>query len=261
MRVISAALTHPGVIRDANEDTVGVGDWTSPDKTDSPRIFVGDTASRIIVVVADGIGGHAGGRIASSLVARHLGSSLLECPLCTRGIAEAIREVNAILYDEVARDGSLRGMGTTVAGFVAHGDRVWIFNVGDSRVYRLADGFLSQLSVDDVHAPATFGDDDPADRSGTITQALGGQMAFQEILPHVRECGVVPGLTIMSCTDGLYGVISLDAMESAIDGDLATSAERLRDLSLAEGAPDNISVILTRFGGDPPSSRVFSGAP
>ena len=135
-------------------------------------------------------------------------------------------------------------MGATLAGIRFAADGILVFNVGDSRVYRLQDGFLSQLSIDDVRRTAHLG---AGQRSGAITQSLGGAPQPIEIAPHVSPQAIAASRTYLLCSDGLYDALDIDAMESALDEDLAASVSRLLQRALAVGARDNLSIILIRL--------------
>lgn len=230
------AVTHRGAVRTHNEDAVVVGSWTCGDSMSTPRQSEHDLAEEPLVLVADGMGGHVGGREASQRAA----SGMVELASSAVGpteVAAALREVNRELFATAAGDPTLRGMGTTVPGIVAMPDRTVWFNVGDSRVYSVRQGSLRQLSVDDV--PTWAGA--PA---GRITQALGGTYAFLEIDPHVGTETTRLGRPYLLCSDGLTDALPLETVERASSDDDQRLVCELRKTTLAAGAPDNDSIVL-----------------
>ncbi len=242
-RLTVAALTHNGRLRPNNEDCIAVGTWLQAEPMDAPRIWEQRIESPLVCMVLDGMGGQASGEVASSLAAQYL---MRELPACaTEDAAGAcIAAANRHLYLRMQEDAAQRGMGATLAGIRIAGDGILVFNVGDSRVYRVQDGFLSQLSVDDVRRMPRAG---AGQRSGAITQSLGGTQQLIEIAPHVSRQAIAASRTYLLCSDGLYDALDIDAMESALDDDLAASASRLLERALAAGARDNLSIILIRL--------------
>ena len=230
------AVTHRGRVRAHNEDTVAVGSWTCGESMDTPRRSVHDVAGATLVLVADGMGGHVGGREASRRAAQTL-VRLLPGNAGPAKVAGAVRAVNRELFAAADEEPTLRGMGTTVAGIVAMRDRTVWFNVGDSRVYSVRQGFVRQLSVDDVPAWA-------ASASGRITQALGGADAYLEIDPHVGSESTRPGRRYLLCSDGLTGAVPLETIERALSGDDRGMVGELLESTLTAGAPDNVSIVV-----------------
>ena len=237
------AVTHRGKVRDHNEDTIVVDGWTCGDSMDAPRRSTHGFEPATLVLVADGMGGHVGGREASRRAAQGL-VRLIAGGAGPSEVAAAVRTVNRELFAAAAEDPALRGMGTTVAGIVAAADRTVWFNVGDSRVYSVRQGFLRQLSVDDVPAGGPAG--------GRITQALGGADAFLEIEPHVGTEATRAGRRYLLCSDGLTDALPVEAVERALSDDDGDLVGGLLAGALAAGAPDNVSIVLAsvRSGGD-----------
>ena len=229
------AVTHRGGVREHNEDTIVVDDWICSDSMAAPRQFVHDFSGATLALVADGMGGHAGGREASRCAAQAL--VRLTRDGAPPDVAGALREVNREVFAGAAADPALRGMGTTVAGIVVMADRTIWFNVGDSRVYSVRREFLRQLSVDDSAARAGA-------RKGGITQALGGADTYLEIQPHVGSESTRPGRRYLLCSDGLTDAVPLEAIERALSDDDPGLVAELLDTTLAVGAPDNVSIVL-----------------
>jgi serine/threonine protein phosphatase PrpC len=237
-----SALSHIGVVRDHHEDSLVAGPWTlCATVTESPQTLVFPLGTPLIVAVADGLGGHAGGEVASALVARQLAQigPLLDSEDRLR---DALHACNREVYAVAARDPALAGMGTTVAGVVVTADRVLAFNVGDSRVYAAGPGGVRQLSTDD-----RLGDDDL--RTGIITQALGGSDELELIDPHLITSPLSEDTSYLMCTDGLTDPLPAGLLEQVLgqheDG---RAVFELWKAAVEAGGPDNITIALVRPG-------------
>lgn len=149
--VAVSALSHPGLLRDRNEDSLVVGPWTlCATVTENPQTLAFPLGTPLVVAVADGLGGHPGGEVASALVARQLaavGAALSD----EDAVRSALSTCNRAVYEAAGGDagGELATMGTTVAGAVVQPDALLVFNVGDSRVFAASPDGLRQVSVDD----------------------------------------------------------------------------------------------------------------
>jgi len=237
-----SALSHIGVVRDHHEDSLVAGPWTlCATVTESPQTLVFPLGTPLIVAVADGLGGHAGGEVASALVARQLAQigPLLDSEDRLR---DALHACNREVYAVAARDPALAGMGTTVAGVVVTADRVLAFNVGDSRVYAAGPGGVRQLSTDD-----RLGDDDL--RTGIVTQALGGSDELELIDPHLITSPLSEDTSYLMCTDGLTDPLPAGLLEQVLgqheDG---RAVFELWKAAVEAGGPDNITIALVRPG-------------
>ncbi|MEU0830984.1 PP2C family protein-serine/threonine phosphatase [Streptomyces sp. NPDC056231] len=238
------ALSHTGLIRDHNEDSLVVGPWTlCGTVTENPQTLLFPLGTPLVVAVADGIGGQPAGEVASALVVRQLasfGPSL--------DSEEAVRDALNVCNDAVyaAADGNpeLVTMGTTVAGAVVLAESLLAFNVGDSRVLDATRDGLRQVSVDD--SPPL-----PPGRRTTslVTQALGGARRFSAITPHVTTAPLSAGDRYLVCTDGLTDQVTEDALDSLLrvhnDG---RAAFELWKAAIEAGGPDNITLAMVRIG-------------
>lgn len=234
---VVAVQSHVGAVRDHNEDTAVVAGWTSGGASMPDPVVLTPRDGVLLIAVADGMGGHAAGEVASSHVATGL-AAVREQLGDEPTLRAAIERLNAELFTMMAADPSRLGMGTTLAGVVIAEGRVLAFNVGDSRVYRELDGYLGQLSVDDTPA---------GERTAVITQALGGATNFQAIAPNVTTESQTPGRRYLLCTDGLTDELSLDAIEACLDDDDEASVRRLIAAAIAAGGQDNVTVALLRL--------------
>ncbi len=230
------AVTHRGRVRSHNEDTIVVARWIRGDSMKEPRQSVHDIGDAALVLVADGMGGHVGGREASRRAADSM-VRLMVGDTDPAEVASVLRKANSELFAVAATDPTLRGMGTTVAGIVVMSDRTVWFNVGDSRVYSVRQEYLRQLSVDDV--PDGAG---PGNRR--VTQSLGGAYLYLEIDPHAGSVSTRSGRRFLLCSDGLTDSVPLEAIESALTRDDLGLVAELLEQALAAGAPDNVSIVL-----------------
>jgi serine/threonine protein phosphatase PrpC len=227
------AFTHRGRVRASNEDTVVVGEWVSEVDMRAPLKTRHELSSPLLCAIADGMGGHRAGEVASRYVARRLAGEPEELS-DARAAAATLKTIDAELYRAMAADEDLLGMGTTVVGLVLAPLMVW-FNVGDSRLYRYERGRLEQMSIDDTP---------PGPRSGLITQSLGGVVPPVPIDPHVGEAPLAAPARFLLCSDGLTDMLADDEIEDCMKlGDTDAVAEMF-ELAMRAGGADNISIIV-----------------
>ena len=240
VRYAVAALSDCGSIRPSNEDAFGV------------------SAEHGVYVVCDGMGGAAAGEIASSMavgeVLRLLSGRGKAVPL-EEAIKEAVRAANEAIHSRAEVDFQLNGMGTTLAGLVTEGRRVLVFNVGDSRCYRLREGRLEQISLDHslVEEQVRMGRITPEEalRSplrNVITRALGTQPSVE---PDIFELKAEAGDIFLLCSDGLTGEVPDPQIESllAADQPLEEKCTNLVAAANRAGGHDNITCLLVRAEG------------
>jgi len=206
------------------------------------------------------MGGAAAGEIASSLAVNEVLRLLTDrggdqaAPL-EDTVAEAIRAANEAIHSSAQSNPQLSGMGTTLVGLVTEGNRVLVFNVGDSRCYRLRDLRLEQVSLDHslVEEQVRMGRMTEAEalRSplrNVITRALGTQ---NTVTPDLFELEAEPGDLFLLCSDGLTRELPDAVIESMLAVDLALDEHcaRLVDAANKAGGHDNISCLLVRAEG------------
>lgn len=239
MKIRGAAVTNVGVVRSSNEDCVIAGLWKEDRSMIVPKTFEFSEPRSEAVLVADGMGGHRAGECASRMAA----NAFLESDqLFTNSdsLVGFLKGVNRAIFQASSDDADLTGMGTTVAGVVCNIEGLLWFNVGDSKVFRYRDGFLRQLSVDDVAQRAVTS----GTAKGGLTQALGGAPQFIEIEPHVGSEPLADGWRYLICSDGLTDVIPTPAIEDMISESDEATVQLLLDTTLEKGAPDNVSIIM-----------------
>ncbi|MEU8923926.1 protein phosphatase 2C domain-containing protein [Kitasatospora sp. NPDC048545] len=246
-----SALSHEGLVREHNEDSLTVGPWTlCATVTSNPQTLLFPLGPPCVVAVADGLGGHPGGEVASAVVARRLAADG-DALDGEEAVREELQECNRAVYAAAAGEPELAAMGTTVAGLVLLPERAVVFNVGDSRVYRIAGDGLRRVSVDD--SPPL-----PPGRRTTsmVTQTLGGSLGLTFVEPHVRVAPLAPGDRYLICSDGLTDPVPEEELAEVLarsgeggersDG---KAAFELWKAAIEAGGPDNITLALVRLGG------------
>ena len=222
------AKTHVGCRRKLNEDAV----LACPD--------------RGLWAVADGMGGHDAGEVASAMVVE----ALARCS-ATDEVLASLSDVNSHLVEMARTAFDSRTIGSTVVGLVADGERFTCFWAGDSRAYRIRDGIITRLTRDHSLVQdlidAGMIDETAADahpNANVITRAVGASdhLHVETVAGDVRS-----GDLFLLATDGLTRLVSDDELLAGLQGeDLEANAERLLQLSLDREAPDNVSMILVR---------------
>lgn len=244
MRYIAVtALSHAGLVRDHNEDSLVVGPWTlCGTVTENPQTLLFPLGTPLVVAVADGLGGQPAGEVASALVVRHL-ASLGPSLDGEEAVRDALKMCNHAVYAAAGGDPDLETMGTTVAGAVVLPKSLLTFNVGDSKVYDAAQDGLRQVSVDDSPPLA------PGQRTtSAVTQTLGGSHAFSAITPHVTASALSTGDRYLVCTDGLTDPLPDDELDSVLRvHDDGRAAFELWKAAIEAGGPDNITLAVVRI--------------
>jgi protein phosphatase len=225
-----AVRSDLGLVRTNNEDSVYAG----------PRLLA----------IADGMGGHAAGEVASKIVIGTL-ENLDE----DRGfddlmatLRESVREANQRIAQAVQEQKELEGMGTTLTALRFRGGQVGLVHVGDSRAYLLRSGVLSQITHDDTYVQylvdsGKLTPDEAKDhpRRSVILRALLGS----EVEPDVSIREARAGDRYLLCSDGLTDVVSEETIAETMQiADTQECADRLVELALRGGGPDNVTVIV-----------------
>jgi protein phosphatase len=219
-----------------------------------------------VTVVADGMGGHAGGEVASRtaiIVFFHL---LFDTPDWVLKVDERsaqkildrvvtrYRSLHSVLAERAAVDPSLKGMGTTMTLTYSIGFDLFLAHAGDSRAYLCRDGLLRQLTRDHTQVQLLV-DSGLLTREAAathrlrnvLTNVLGGGTAMSDV--DVHRAALAAGDSVLLCTDGLYDVLKDDEIASILAAaESAESACRsLIALALERGAPDNVTVAVSRY--------------
>jgi len=216
-----AAATDIGRRRDENQDA-----W-----------LVEETPAGLLLGVADGMGGHPNGAWASRYALALFAQGVRAATPEQVDLGQVARATNANLRREAARIGT-PGAGTTLVAALIHSNRVRWVNVGDSRLYVVADEELLQVSHDHNLAAGPGGDPRLAN---ILTRCLGSDTAEPDV-------GAVKlGAGVLLATDGLYLLVPHETLSEALAApDLADAASALVDLANDAGGPDNITVLLAR---------------
>lgn len=246
--VAVSALSHPGLLRERNEDSLVAGPWTlCATVTDCPQTLVFPLGAPLVVAVADGLGGHPGGDVASALTVRRI-ASLGPALTGEDTVRAALSNCNRAVYEAAGGDagGEFTAMGTTVAGLVVQPDSLMVFNVGDSRVFASSREGLRQVSVDDS-PPLRPGQHS----TSLVTQCLGGSPTYRAVQPHVTTVPLAPAVRYLVCTDGLTDPVPTDVIEEAMrEHDDGRAAFELWKAATDAGGPDNITLAVVRIGGE-----------
>ena len=241
VRLLHAARTDVGMIRSGNEDSFAV------DLSESRGVFM----------VADGMGGHAAGEVASEMavqiVVRELGAVQdLQASDAGPRIGAALRHANRSIHDRTIAETDKQGMGTTASVLLVSGARYLIGQVGDSRVYLLRDGALVQLTKDHsyVQEQVDLGNLTPEQAryhpySNVITRCVG---ASPEVEPDVYAGEVQPGDVFLVASDGLTGMVDDRRLQQLLMA--RTIPDRKVQALIAEangrGGLDNITAIVVQ---------------
>lgn len=201
--------------------------------------------ARQYALIADGMGGHAKGEVASDLALTSL-EGMHHLLFEDEGIEVALRAANRSIYEAALSDRNFSGMGTTLVGVAIDGQRCHWFNVGDSRAYLVRDDKMTQISTDHVPSRSVAGRYDHS-----ITQSLGGGRFFTEIFPSRGELTIADDDRILLCTDGLSDLVHDTEIERIVVAHEPSSAlDRLIARCFELGAPDNISLALMQLETD-----------
>ena len=237
LRLEIVAATHIGLVRQRNEDAVGVAGEIL-DNQEIRSWQLSPAREPITLLIADGVGGYPGGHLASR---QAVGSAFTRRAALTSAasIAATLQEIGEEISRRYAADPVNRDCSTTIAGLVVDSQSVRAFNLGDSRIYKMEPGRIVQLSTDDVLAKPRWGA-----RSHVLTQWLGGA-GIRELDPHVVALPAEEGSRFLLCSDGLYdGMVDERIFELIASQALRPAAANLIAGALDAGGHDNISLIL-----------------
>ncbi len=231
----TAAESHPGMRRKINEDIVLIrpedGLW----------------------VVADGMGGHEAGDVASRMVSQALAALDFpdELSAFVDGVEDTLLGINALIREHSATHFGGRTMGCTVVSLLVRGRVGIALWAGDSRLYRLREAEFLQITRD--HSPleelieqGVMTDEEAAKHpdNNVITRAVGGQ---NDLRLDIVMFDIQPGDVFLLCSDGLYRELSFDEIKAhLLHSELAVSVDAMLQQALERGARDNVSIVLTR---------------
>jgi PPM family protein phosphatase len=225
-----AARSDRGLIRGTNQDSVYAG----------PRLLA----------VADGMGGHAAGDVASKVVIaalEHLDDDAPSGDLL-QALRQAVFDGSEHLREVIREAPHLEGMGTTLTAVLFAGGRLGLCHVGDSRAYLMRDGELNQITHDDTFVQTLIDDGRITEEEANshpqrslLLRALNGQ----DVEPDLSMRDARAGDRYLLCSDGLSGVVTFETLAAAMrEPDPQATADRLIELALRSGGPDNITCIV-----------------
>jgi serine/threonine protein phosphatase PrpC len=243
-----AALTHRGGVRTANEDCIAVGNQIAQRCMSAPLHLETELDGALLCVVADGMGGHAAGEVASLLAVRRIVETWHHISNAEQ-LSTALSELNCTVFNAMKGDLASLGMGTTIAGVILREGEALVFNIGDSRVYTRNGRFLRLLSTDDTTARVA-GHERTGQVSHALTQCLGGARNFEPVSPHVLTLPLGKQARFLLCSDGLTDMLDQDAIEACLRDDPVATADDLFAASMAAGGDDNISIIIADYEAD-----------
>lgn len=235
----SYCLTDTGIKRNMNQDFV----YASQQRVGTlPDLFI----------VADGMGGHNAGDLASRLAVETMIDHIENCPERKRAVkllAEAVEEASRSVYRRSMTDKSLAGMGTTIVACTVENDSLYLVNVGDSRLYLLRDD-IYQITTDHSLVEEmirlrqiTREEARSHPDKNVITRAVGMKDLAR---PDLYDVGLLPGDICLLCSDGLSNMVPDRQIFEIVkeSASLEEAAMKLRDAANDNGGSDNISVIL-----------------
>lgn len=266
-----SARSHPGYLRPNNEDQFFVAKTSRALQTMLSSLPPGDVPERAeeinyVLVVADGMGGHAAGEIASRLAISTLVNLALElpdwifkvsddtAPEIERRAREIVQQVGSAVYRRGCQDSTLRGLGTTLTAARSLGRDLMIVHVGDSRAYLYRAGALLQLTRDHTFAQLLVdrGGLRPCDVSNAgvrhiLTNALGG--STEDVDVDIDLLRLEDADRLLLCSDGLTDLVDDGAIaETLASAETSSEAcDRLVQMALDRGGRDNVTVIVAAY--------------
>jgi protein phosphatase len=248
------SLTDQGRVRKQNQDACSY-----------LQFELGDGTEILAAVVCDGMGGAKAGNIASEIAVETFMEELRKdfyAPSVTDvQMLCAVKTANRLIYEKAQSDPDYEGMGTTLVAAVTDGSHVTVANVGDSRCYLIRDRGIQQLTKDHsvVEDMVDRGEIERADawkhpRRNYITRALGAE---EQVECDLFFRDLEPGDVLLLCSDGLSGVVNPQELlfEVVYGGELETAAERMVNIALERGAPDNVTALI--LTADDPQSETL----
>jgi protein phosphatase len=250
-RVDVGAATDAGG-RDANEDAVHAGELP----TLGPPAGDGDTpVPAFLLVVADGMGGHHRGEIASRLAVDTIVRLLEEDPGADTALLlkQAFRRANEAIFESGRGNGS-EIMGTTLVAAVLRGKDATVASIGDSRAYLLRADQLTQITKDHslvaeqvAHGSMTEQEARESPHRNILTQALGHRPKLDPKMPDIFELPLLPQDRLLLCSDGFYDVVKADDYARLlVDHPPDEAARRLVALAVERGTTDNVSAAVAQ---------------
>ncbi len=256
--VRSYGRSDRGLVRKSNEDHFLIADlgrtmWVLQTSLPQPEVQFGSRRGHLFLI-ADGVGGHRGGEVASALTVTTLEHFMLDVFRGVEDFQTALKQAHARILEESVRHPAVSGMGTTLTMAVANNWKLYVVHAGDSRCYLFRDRELRQLTSDHtvVAEMVRKGLLDPAEASHhlyrhVVTNVVGGHL--ESVKVDVQEVDLQPGDTVLLCTDGLTDMLANDRIAEILeaDRDPKPACDRLIDEALKAGGRDNVTTIVAHL--------------
>lgn len=219
-----------------------------------------------LFVVADGMGGHAGGEVASQIAVETIYGFIKDSAVSGNDITwpfglevkrsidvnrlmTAVRLANRKIYLEGSKTPELNGMGTTVVAALVGGERISLISVGDSRIYRMRQGALEQLTRDDTWLASVLGEKnaDDADPHHPLRHVLTAVVGTKDdVKPESREEELQTGDRFVLCTDGVHGKLDSTSLATVLaeSRSAADGAANIVNEAITRGTTDNATAIV-----------------
>ena len=235
-----SAASWTGRVRSQNEDMVLVDNRFIREDTYKTQIVLG-REDRMMIAVADGMGGHNRGDIASNDTLRNLHYFFYDIPSClnvndfNEAMAGWLESINNYIASKGRADEQYKGMGTTLVGLAYYNNDFYSLNCGDSRLYRFRNHQLVQLTTD--HSLSNLVGDEK--RTNVITNCIGGgsKSSFIDMVTMTND--IMPDDVYLLCTDGLTDMLSDKAINELLEG--KADANTLCSAAIEAGGIDNVS--------------------
>ena len=242
-KIMLTAASRVGCVRVNNEDMVLAYDELVRSDAHQTELYTENT-DRFVIALADGMGGHKAGEVASEETLRNLQFFISDIP---RGLSsdafvsamkEWLRSINQTLNSQGHADESLADMGTTLVGILYYGGKYYWINCGDSRLYRLRDGRLTQLTTDHSLNVLTGA----KKHSNIITNCIGAGCKHSFIDIDDFTADFLAGDTYLLCSDGLNDMVADQEIERLLNAH--ATANQLCEAAIAAGGYDNVSTCV-----------------
>jgi serine/threonine protein phosphatase PrpC len=271
VRVDASGLSDRGKVRADNQDHFYLGRMGRFSEVLATSLPPGTLIEHLeetgyVGVVADGMGGHAGGEVASRTAISLFFHFLFETPdwvlrvddesaqkIFDR-VTSRYRNLDQVLAEQAEVDPELRGMGTTMTLVYSLGYDLFLGHAGDSRAYLCRNGSLEQLTRDHTRVQelvemGMLTREEAATHRwrNVLTNVLGGGVPLTDV--DVHRVALASGDVVLLCSDGLYDVVQDDEIARILGalGSAAAACHALVDLALSRGAPDNVTVVILRY--------------
>jgi serine/threonine protein phosphatase PrpC len=266
-----SGLSHPGKVRARNEDhffVTRIGRYLETVTSSLPPGEIPERTEEVgyAMILADGMGGHKGGEVASRMAIKELMKFVVGMSNWIFRLDETVatdasqrskkrfRHVNKVLKEHGRRDPALRGMGTTLIAARNMGRHLQVAHVGDSRAYLLREGALYRLTRDHTYVQMLLDNGHLSKEEAArfearhlLLNALGGSNEDVEV--DVDQLELVSGDRVLLCSDGLTDLVDDDAIRQTLmqSRGAPDACQRLIDLALAGGGRDNVTAVVATY--------------